>query len=92
MSDESLYVNPFGFSEEEQLRGLVDQLDAYIAQYHGGSVRFESYKDGLLRISMGGACEGCPLQPATVHGWVEGTVRQFFPDVTCKVICCGEET
>jgi Fe-S cluster biogenesis protein NfuA len=30
---------------------------------------------------MGGACEGCPLRPATLRGWVEGTIRQFFPDI-----------
>ncbi len=30
---------------------------------------------------MGGACVGCPLSPNTLRGWIEGTVRQFFPDV-----------
>jgi Fe-S cluster biogenesis protein NfuA len=28
---------------------------------------------------MSGACEGCNLAPVTLHGWVEGTVKQFFP-------------
>jgi Fe-S cluster biogenesis protein NfuA len=28
---------------------------------------------------MKGACLGCPLSPHTLHGWVEGTARQFFP-------------
>ena len=86
MADDSIYVNPFGFSEEDQLRGLVEQLDAYIAHYHGGGVQFVSYHQGLLKISMSGACEDCPLQASTVHGWVEGTVRQFFPDVECQVV------
>ena len=27
------------------------------------------------------ACLGCPLLPSTLHGWVEGTVRQFFPEI-----------
>jgi len=31
---------------------------------------------------MGGACVGCPHSPATIKGWVEGTVRQFFPEIT----------
>jgi Fe-S cluster biogenesis protein NfuA len=30
---------------------------------------------------MTGACEGCRLAPVTLHGWVEGTVKQFFPTV-----------
>jgi Fe-S cluster biogenesis protein NfuA len=34
-----------------------------------------------LKVRLGGACLGCPLSPSTLHGWVEGTVRQFFPDI-----------
>jgi Fe-S cluster biogenesis protein NfuA len=36
---------------------------------------------------MGGACAECPLQPATLKGWVEGTLRQFFPEIE-KVEAC----
>ncbi len=66
---------------EEQLKVLLEQVSAYIEQFHGGSVEFVSYKDGILKVRLGGACLGCPLSPATLHGWVEGTVRQFFPDI-----------
>jgi Fe-S cluster biogenesis protein NfuA len=34
-----------------------------------------------VKVRMGGACEECPLQLATLRGWVEGTIRQFFPDI-----------
>jgi Fe-S cluster biogenesis protein NfuA len=30
---------------------------------------------------MSGACDGCNLAPVTLHGWVEGTAKQFFPDI-----------
>jgi len=33
-------------------------------------------------VRMGGACIGCPHSPSTIKGWVEGTVRQFFPEIT----------
>ncbi len=69
------------FSREEQVRGLIEQLDAYIDHYHGGSVEFISLVNDLLTVRLGGACEGCPLQKSTLKGWVEGTVRQFFPDI-----------
>lgn len=70
-----------GFSKEEQMKGLIEQLDAYINHYHGGSVELVSYENELVKIKLGGACEDCPLSPSTVHGWVEGTVRQFFPEI-----------
>ena len=70
-----------GFTREMQLKALVDQLSAYIETYHGGSVEFVSLEKDTLQVHLGGACLGCPLSPATLHGWVEGTVRQFFPDI-----------
>jgi len=68
-------------SREEKVRGLIDQLDAYIAQYHGGRVEFISLGVDTLKVRMGGACEECPLQTSTLKGWVEGTLQQFFPEI-----------
>lgn len=69
------------FSREEQLRGLVEQLDAYISHYHGGSVNLVSYDGKVVKVRLGGACLGCPLSPSTLHGWIEGTLKQFFPEI-----------
>ena len=69
------------FPPDEQMRGLIEQLDAYINHYHGGSVELVSYDGKNVKIRLGGACLGCPLSPSTVHGWVEGTIRQFFPEI-----------
>jgi len=73
--------NNLEFSVQEQMKGLIEQLDAYINTYHGGTVEMISFDGKVLKIHLGGACLGCPLSPSTVHGWVEGTVRQFFPEV-----------
>jgi Fe-S cluster biogenesis protein NfuA len=66
---------------EDLVRGLVDQISAYIEQYHGGSVEMVSLEGETLKVRLGGACEGCPLSQMTLHGWVEGTVKQFFPQI-----------
>jgi Fe-S cluster biogenesis protein NfuA len=70
-----------GASEEDQLRELIEALSAYIEQYHGGWVHLVSYKDGVVEVEMGGACEGCHLSQTTIQGWIGGSVRQFFPQV-----------
>jgi len=66
---------------EDRLRALIERLSAYIEQFHGGSVNYVSFDGDVLKVRLGGACLGCPLLPSTLHGWVEGTVRQFFPDI-----------
>jgi len=68
-------------TDEERLQVLIDRLSAYIEQYHGGSVEMVDFDGEVVKVKLGGACLGCPLLPSTLHGWVEGTIRQFFPDV-----------
>lgn len=74
-------TQPLTFSEMEQLRGLIEQLNAYITTYHGGAVELVSFDGKVVKVRLGGACLGCPLSPLTVKGWVEGTVKQFFPEI-----------
>jgi Fe-S cluster biogenesis protein NfuA len=70
-----------GYTTDEMMQGLVNQISAYIEQYHGGSVELISFDGEKLKVRLGGACVGCPLSAQTLHGWVKGTVQQFFPDV-----------
>ena len=72
---------PAAATDEERMRALIETLSAYIEAYHGGAVEMVSFDGETLRIQMSGACLGCPLTPVTLHGWVEGTVKQFFPDL-----------
>lgn len=69
------------FTFEEKIFALIDQLNAYIEQYHGGSVEVDRIEGQTVFVRLGGACEECELSPATLQGWVAGTLRQFFPDI-----------
>jgi Fe-S cluster biogenesis protein NfuA len=68
-------------SSQERMQALLEQLNAYIEHFHGGSVKLVSFDGKVLKVQLGGACLGCPLLPSTLHGCVEGTVRQFFPEI-----------
>ena len=67
--------------EQERMKALIENISAYIEQYHGGWVKLVDYQGKALKVELGGACHGCPLTETTLHGWVAGTVRQFFPEV-----------
>lgn len=69
------------YTKEEKIRGLIEQLSAYIEQYHNGSVELDRIEGEMVFVTLGGACEDCPLSPATLQGWVAGTLRQFFPEI-----------
>ena len=73
-------------TSEERLRALIERISAYIEHFHGGSVEMIGFDGKVLKVRLGGACLGCPLLPSTLHGWVEGTVRQFFPDIRVESV------
>jgi len=82
-------TDPYQFpqaSTEERLAALIEQISAYIEHFHGGSVEMLSFDGTTVRVKLGGACLGCPLLPSTLHGWVEGTIRQFFPDIRVESV------
>lgn len=90
MSTLPQYSPDASVSDYDRMKGLIEFLSAYIEQYHGGSVELISYDGKTLEVALGGACIGCPLSPHTLRGWIEGTVRQFFPDLEA-VVSAGED-
>lgn len=78
---EEIHNHEVGVSDEEKLRELIGALNAYIEQYHGGSVEMVEWDESVLKVRLGGACEGCDLSQSTLKGWIGGTVRQFFPQI-----------
>jgi len=68
----------------EQMDNLIQSISAYIEQYHGGSAELISFEDDIVKVKLGGACDGCPLSAATLKGWVQGTIHQFFPEVSVE--------
>lgn len=81
MSDLPQYTPNVAHDDQQRMQGLIEFLSSYIEQYHGGWVKLESYDGQKLVVRMGGACVGCPLSVNTLRGWIEGTVRQFFPEI-----------
>jgi Fe-S cluster biogenesis protein NfuA len=71
---------------EERLRALIEQISAYVEQFHGGSVEMISFDGQTVKVRLGGACLGCPLSPSTLQGWVAGTIHQFFPEVGVEAV------
>jgi Fe-S cluster biogenesis protein NfuA len=68
-------------SDSERMRALLEILSAYIEHFHGGAVEMAAFDGETLQVRLTGNCHGCRLSPVTLHGWIEGTVRPFFPEL-----------
>jgi Fe-S cluster biogenesis protein NfuA len=47
----------------------------------GGDITFKGYRDGIVYLSMRGACAGCPSSTMTLKNGIENLLRHFLPDV-----------
>lgn len=67
--------------ERARLEELVQTISHYANIYHQGSVELVSFDGENVVVHLGGACEGCPMAPATLRLVVERTIRDLFPQV-----------
>jgi len=72
---------PADVPDQQRMRSLIESLSAYIEHYHGGRVEMVDSDGITLQVRMRGACRGCNLAPVTLHGWIAGTVKPFFPEL-----------
>ena len=47
----------------------------------GGDITFKGFKDGVVFLTMKGACSGCPSSTATLRHGIENLLKHFLPDV-----------
>jgi len=66
---------------EEAVRKLIDQKIRPSVQLDGGDVEFLGIEDGVVRIRMFGACDGCPMSPVTLRAGIERILKEHFPQI-----------
>jgi len=47
----------------------------------GGDITFKGFKDGVVYLSMKGACSGCPSSTATLRHGIQNLLKHYLPDV-----------
>ena len=74
-------TTPIQASDTERMKALIDNIAGYMELFHGGSVQIISFDGETLKVRLTGHCVGCALSDVTLHGWIEGTVKPFFPNL-----------
>jgi Fe-S cluster biogenesis protein NfuA len=47
----------------------------------GGDITFKGFRDGIVYLTMKGACSGCPSSTATLKHGIENLFKHFLPEV-----------
>mgnify|MGYP001559657016 CR=1 FL=1 len=66
----------------ERVEKVLEKIRPYI-QSDGGDISLVSVDEanGIVKVSLHGACGSCPSSTATLKGGVERLVRQEIPEI-----------
>ncbi len=48
---------------------------------HGGQITLKGVQDGVVYVTLSGACSGCPSADLSTRGFIEDTLRAAVPEV-----------
>lgn len=64
-----------------QIKELLDtRVRPFVAQ-DGGDIVYHGFEDGIVFLTMQGACAGCPSSTATLKLGIENMLRHYIPEV-----------
>ena len=68
-------------SIESQIKELLDTRVRPAVAQDGGDIIFHSFENGVVYLTMQGACSGCPSSTATLKHGIENMLRHYIPEV-----------
>ncbi|WP_420548365.1 NifU family protein [Curvivirga sp.] len=76
---------PAGDGENDQviaqIKELLDTRVRPAVAQDGGDIVFHGFEEGVVYLSMRGACAGCPSSTATLKMGIENMLRHYIPEV-----------
>ncbi len=81
-------VNPseefFEPEDEDTVNTIKELLDTRVrpaVAQDGGDITFQGFREGIVYLSLRGACAGCPSSTATLQHGIENLLKHFVPEV-----------
>ena len=85
LSDKTSKEDPVSQSDESDLeRKIKEILDEYVkpaVEQDGGAISYASFKDGVVKVNLQGACSGCPSSLVTLKAGIENLLIRMIPEV-----------
>lgn len=68
-------------SLSEQIHEIIETKVRPAVAEDGGDIVFEYFRDGVVYLSMKGACSGCPSSSVTLKNGIERMLKHYVPEV-----------
>lgn len=63
-----------------KINEILDKVRPYL-QNDGGDVQFKRYENGVVYVSLVGACSNCPMATMTLQDGIETALVSEIPEV-----------
>jgi Fe-S cluster biogenesis protein NfuA len=65
-----------------QIKDLIETRVRPAVANDGGDIIYRGFREGVVYLTMQGACSGCPSSVATLKQGIEGLLKHYVPEVT----------
>jgi Fe-S cluster biogenesis protein NfuA len=79
--EEAIEEDPADAEIIDQIKDLIETRVRPAVANDGGDIRYRGYRDGVVYLTMQGACSGCPSSSATLKQGIEGLLKHYVPEV-----------
>lgn len=80
--DEDLGDDPADADIVAQIKDLIETRVRPAVANDGGDIIYKGFREGVVYLTMQGACSGCPSSSATLKQGIEGLLKHYVPEVT----------
>ena len=71
---------------EQKIANLLDEYVRPAVEQDGGFISLKKFEDGIVTVSLQGACSGCPSSSQTLKGGIEGLLKKMMPNEVIEVV------
>ncbi len=64
----------------KKINEVLDKIRPYL-ENDGGNVTFKKYENGVVYVSLVGACSNCPMASLTLREGIENALINEIPEV-----------
>ena len=75
------FFDPADGAIVETIKELIETRVRPAVAGDGGDIVFRGFRDGVVYLTMKGACSGCPSSTATLKNGIENLLRHLVPQV-----------
>ncbi len=65
-----------------KIKNILNENIRPAVEMDGGAIDFNSYNDGVVSLTLKGACSGCPSATVTLKAGIEALLKRTIPQIT----------